>query len=66
MEAGNEVGNAAGLVDTRHFLILFRDHSLKYRGLYLCEGDCSDGEISKVIGIGPSNVKLSMIQDLYK
>ena len=50
----------------KHFLLLFRDHSLKYRAVYLCEGDCSEGCTSKVVGVGPSFVKLNMIQDLYK
>jgi len=50
----------------KHFLILFRDHSLKYRAIYLCEGDCSQGIITKVVGMGPGSVKLNMIQDLYK
>ena len=50
----------------KHFLILFRDHALKFRAIYLCEGDCEEGVITKVTGMGPQNVKLHMIQDLYK
>lgn len=50
--------------DARHFIILFRDYHLQYRGVYsyLAETDY----IEKIFGQGPSKITEDMIEKYYK
>ena len=48
----------------KHFVLLFRNTGLQFRGLYGYSPD-SD-EISKIYGTGPRHVTPKMIEGLYK
>ena len=50
--------------ETKNFLMLFRDHNMKYRALYSYEPDT--GLILKILGNGPNQIKEEMIAQLYK
>ncbi|KAL8578425.1 hypothetical protein ACOMHN_014924 [Nucella lapillus] len=48
----------------KHFLILFRDHSCQYRGLYSFDPDTE--EAYKIAGIGPRQLSSGMVEHFYK
>lgn len=50
--------------DAKHFLILFRDHSCQFRGLYSFDPDSEDS--IKIHGIGPKQITSKMIERFYK
>ncbi len=50
--------------DARHFVILFRDYHLQYRGVYSYTSE-SD-YVEKVTGQGPQKISEDMIEKYYK
>ena len=50
--------------DARHFVVLFRDYHLQYRGIYsyMPETDY----IEKIVGQGPQKISEDMIEKYYK
>merc|ERR1712013_735086 len=50
--------------DCPHFLILFRDSKLQFRGLYAYYPDTD--EVFKIYGTGPRQVTDAMIERYYK
>ena len=50
--------------DARHFVILFRDYHLQYRGVYSYTAETD--YIEKVIGSGPQKISEDMIEKYYK
>jgi calmodulin-regulated spectrin-associated protein len=50
--------------DARHFVILFRDYHLQYRGVYSYTSETD--YIEKVIGQGPPRISEDMIEKYYK
>jgi hypothetical protein len=52
------------LSDARHFVILFRDHRLQYRAVYMYIHDTDI--IEKLHGIGPNTITEIMVEKWYK
>ncbi|XP_030830237.1 calmodulin-regulated spectrin-associated protein 2 isoform X6 [Strongylocentrotus purpuratus] len=50
--------------DQKHFMILFRDHSLQFRSLYSFTPESE--ELTKVYGTGPRHITNKMTDTLYK
>jgi calmodulin-regulated spectrin-associated protein len=50
--------------DARHFVILFRDYHLQYRGVYSYTSETD--YIEKVTGQGPQKISEDMIEKYYK
>ncbi|XP_041476211.1 calmodulin-regulated spectrin-associated protein 1-like isoform X8 [Lytechinus variegatus] len=50
--------------DQKHFMILFRDHSLQFRSLYGFTPESE--ELTKVYGTGPRHITNKMTEALYK
>ena len=50
--------------NAKHFLILFRDASCGYRGLYGFDPDTE--ETFKLVGVGPRQITNNMIEKYYK
>ena len=50
--------------DARHFVILFRDYHLQYRGVYSYTSETD--YIEKLIGQGPQKISEDMIEKYYK
>nr|XP_054752387.1 calmodulin-regulated spectrin-associated protein 1-like isoform X6 [Lytechinus pictus] len=50
--------------DQKHFMILFRDHSLQFRSLYGFTPESE--ELTKVYGTGPRHINNKMTEALYK
>jgi calmodulin-regulated spectrin-associated protein len=48
----------------KHFLILFRDASCGYRGLYGFDPDTED--CFKIVGVGPRSINNEMVEKYYK
>ncbi|XP_061178757.1 calmodulin-regulated spectrin-associated protein 1-B-like isoform X1 [Saccostrea echinata] len=60
----NKVLEVLAKSDAKHFLILFRDHSCQFRGLYSFDPDTEDS--LKIHGIGPKQITSKMIERFYK
>ncbi|RNA31308.1 patronin isoform X5 [Brachionus plicatilis] len=50
--------------DARHFVILFRDYHLQYRGVYFYTSEAD--YIEKIVGQGPARISEDMIEKYYK
>ncbi|CAF0704892.1 unnamed protein product [Brachionus calyciflorus] len=50
--------------DARHFVILFRDYHLQYRGVYSYTSETD--YIEKIVGQGPQRISEDMIEKYYK
>ncbi len=50
--------------DARHFVVLFRDYHLQYRGIYSYSSETD--YIEKIIGQGPLKISEDMIEKYYK
>lgn len=59
-----KVQNAIASSDSKHFLVLFRDHRLQYRGLYTW--DQFSGAVHKIEGSGPKVCREPMMTIMYK
>uniref|UniRef100_A0A915MCP4 CKK domain-containing protein n=1 Tax=Meloidogyne javanica TaxID=6303 RepID=A0A915MCP4_MELJA len=63
-ESRQKVQNAIASSDSKHFLILFRDHRLQYRGLYTW--DQFSEAVHKIEGSGPKVCREPMMTIMYK
>ncbi len=50
--------------DARHFIILFRDYHLQYRGVYSYTTETD--YIEKIVGQGPQKISEDMIETYFK
>uniref|UniRef100_A0AC34GPL2 CKK domain-containing protein n=1 Tax=Panagrolaimus sp. ES5 TaxID=591445 RepID=A0AC34GPL2_9BILA len=60
----NKVQEALAQSDSKHFLLLFRDHKCQYRGLYTWDG--ASDTAHKVHGMGPKIVREDMMSMMFK
>uniref|UniRef100_A0A914N374 Patronin n=1 Tax=Meloidogyne incognita TaxID=6306 RepID=A0A914N374_MELIC len=63
-ESRQKVQNAIASSDSKHFLVLFRDHRLQYRGLYTW--DQFSEAVHKIEGSGPKVCREPMMTIMYK
>lgn len=47
-----------------HFLILFRDSSCQFRGVYTMNADSQ--ELARLAGVGPRTIGSSQVESIYK
>lgn len=60
----NKVQEALAQADSKHFLLLFRDHKCQYRGLYTWDG--ASDTAHKIHGMGPKIVREEMMNMMFK
>ncbi|XP_060592189.1 calmodulin-regulated spectrin-associated protein 1-like isoform X2 [Ruditapes philippinarum] len=63
-EQKNKVLEEVAKSSAKHFLILFRDASCGYRGLYGFDPDTED--CFKIVGVGPRSINNEMVEKYYK
>ncbi|CAD5233939.1 unnamed protein product [Bursaphelenchus xylophilus] len=60
----NKVQAALAQSDSKHFLVLFRDHKCQYRGLYTWNQQ--DDTVHRIEGMGPKICKEEMMHMMFK
>ncbi|CAD5230683.1 unnamed protein product [Bursaphelenchus okinawaensis] len=60
----NKVQAALAQSDSKHFLVLFRDHKCQYRGLYTWNQQ--DDTVHRIEGTGPKVCKAEMMNMMFK
>lgn len=50
--------------DANHFLILFRDSSCQFRGVYTANADSQ--ELVRLAGVGPRTVSSTQVESMFK
>lgn len=60
----NKVQAALAQSDSKHFLVLFRDHKCQYRGLYTW--DQQSDTVQRIEGTGPKIAKEEMMSLMFK
>ncbi|KAH3897127.1 calmodulin-regulated spectrin-associated protein 1-like isoform X3 [Dreissena polymorpha] len=63
-EQKNKVLEEIAKSNAKHFIILFRDSSCGYRGLYGFDPDTED--CFKILGVGPRSIQHDMVEKYYK
>lgn len=61
---GFKVKKAIELSTVKHFIVLFRDEKLQFRGLYSWKQE--SGAVERIYGVGPAKPDVSQVKLMFK